>query len=65
MVSITMSARGVPDVMTQDHQRPRVDPALGRTARGRPPSPLFGVSTVMAVWWIAFGSALLQQWACG
>lgn len=65
MVSMTMSARGVPDVMAHDHRPRREDPALGRTARGRPPSPLFGASTVMAVWWIAFGSALLQQWACG
>ena len=65
MVSITMSARGVPDVVTEDHGRVWVDARLGRTARGRPPSPLLGVNTVMAVWWIAFGSALLQQWACG
>jgi len=38
---------------------------LGRTARGRPPSPLIGAGYVWAVQWIALGSALLQQWACG
>lgn len=64
MVSITMSARG----MAGDHpdERPwRPTNAAGQAARGRPPSPLLGVRYVMAAWWIAFGSCLLQQWACG
>jgi hypothetical protein len=64
MVSLTMSARGV----TAGHEAVGGRPwwrGRGETARGRPPSPLLGAGYVMAAWWIAFGSALLQQWACG
>lgn len=37
--------------------------ATGMTDRGRPP-PVIGMRLVFAMWWVAFGSALLQA-ACG
>lgn len=63
-MSLTMSARGVSAPHADDGRPWRWRP-LGRTARGRPPSPLIGAGCVLAVQWIAFVSALLQQWACG
>jgi hypothetical protein len=60
MVSLTMSARGVADAGPGDRAPWR---ARQETARGRPPSPLIGVGYVMAVWWIAFGSGVLQRLA--
>ena len=44
-------------------EAPRTD--SGRTARGRPPSPFIGSGYVWAFQLVVFGSALLQQWACG
>ncbi len=58
MVSLTMSARGVAMGRDED-DGPRRAPA--ETARGRPPSPLIGVGYVVAVWWVAFGAAVLQR----
>lgn len=37
--------------------------AAGLTDRGRPP-PVIGMRLVVAMWWVAFGSAALQL-ACG
>lgn len=37
--------------------------ATGMTDRGRPP-PVIGMRLVVAMWWVAFGSAALQL-ACG
>ncbi len=65
MVSLTMSARGVAGAEVDDRRGLGATIRLGRTARGRPSSPLLGVHYVVAMWWVAFGSALLQQWACG
>ena len=63
MVSLTMSTRGIPDVTRATSAWGLA--LVGRTARGRPPSPLIGAWYVWAVQWIALVSGLLQQWACG
>jgi hypothetical protein len=68
MVSVTMSARGVgldddSDPREASWTAPRA--SSGRTARGKPPSPFIGSGYVWAFQLVVFGSALLQQWACG
>lgn len=63
MVSLTMSVRGVGELPPDD--RPWRWRPWSRTARGRPPSPVTGAGYVVAMWWVAFVSAVLQQWACG
>lgn len=62
MVSVTMIARptGAADAAARWSPGPSSE-----TARGRPPSPLIGAGYVWAMQLVAFGSALLQQWACG
>ena len=62
MVSLTMSARGPSAFGLGDDRAP---PANPQTAPGKPPSPLIGAGYVLAMQWIAFASAVLQQWACG
>lgn len=62
MVSLTMSVRGTGVYGLGDE---RWSPPSPQTARGKPPSPYVGAGYVLAVQWIAFASAVLQQWACG
>lgn len=33
---------------------------IGTVARGRPPSPYIGLGTVVASWWVVFGSVLAR-----
>lgn len=62
MVSLTMSVRGPAAYGLNEG---RWTPPSPQTARGKPPSPLIGAGYVLAMQWIAFASAVLQQWACG
>lgn len=67
MVSMTMTARGAGQVMLGRGAAHVLGapPGVGRTSRGRPPSPFIGANYVWAMQLVVFGSALLQQWACG
>jgi len=42
-------------------EAPHTSAGFGTVARGRPPSPYIGAGTIVAMQWVAFGTAILRH----